>query len=115
MYCKVESVVTHLSSLGSAGGKTLEKTLSCYTPIQGSLTWKHREMVGEEKGAWEERERRAWEERERRAWEERERRAWEERERRAWEQPHPIKEVRNPKEGYRSLSTWFPHGFYMAQ
>ena len=53
---------------------------------RGPSSGKTGKMVGEEKGVWERGERRVWEE------------------------PHPRKEPRNPKEGYRSLPTWFPYG-----
>jgi len=67
-------------------GKSLRKPHLVTPNPRGPSPGNTEEMVGEEKGAWEERERRAW------------------------EQPHPRKEVRNPKKGTEA----FPHGFHMV-
>ena len=94
MYCefydKRYSIVTgvmHQNSLGSNLGRSLGTTPQLH-PVQGSLTQEYaEEMVKEERGVWEERERRVWK----------------------W--PCLRKEARNLKIGKEA----FPHGFHMAK
>ena len=67
-------------------GKSLRKPHLVTPNPRGPSPGNTEEMVGKEKGTWEKRERRVW------------------------EQPHPRKEVRNPREGTKA----FPHGFHMV-